>query len=68
VNEFTTGQPPKVRSRHGVYTRPLGNRQPKINNDPDQVREPVVMLGLAQYSRTVGHMYHACMANQGHHE
>ena len=47
-------------------------RQPR-SDDPERlrvIRECMEMNrnNTYQYSRTVGHMYHACMANQGHHE
>ena len=43
------------------------------SDDPGRlraIRECMELNGnkTHQYSRTVGHMYHACMANQGHPE
>ena len=47
-------------------------REPR-SDDPGRlraIRECMEMNGnnTYQYSRTIGHMYQACMANQGHHE
>jgi hypothetical protein len=47
-------------------------REPR-SDDPGRlraIRECMELNGnnTYQYSRTVGHMYHACMADQGHHE